>query len=167
MVAKEERVVIVVQLLSCVRLFAAPRTAACRASLSFTISWSLLKLMFIELTMPSNHLILCRPLLFLRSIFPKIRVFFNEPVLHIRWQKYWGFFSISPSNEYSGLISFRIDWLNLSALQGTFKSLLQHHSSKASILQCSVFFMVQFAHPHMAGAINQELTDVYHYIQSR
>ena len=125
MVAKEERVVIVVQLLSCVWLFATPWTAACWASLSFTMSRSLLKLMFIELMMPSNHLILCRPLLLPPSIFPSIRVFFNERVLHIRWQKYWSFsFSISPSNEYSRLISFRIDWFDLLAVQGTLKSLL-------------------------------------------
>ena len=114
-----------------------------------TTSLSLLKLMSIESVMPSNHLILCCPLL-LPSILPSIRVFSNESVLHIRWPKYWSFsFSISPSNEYSGLISFRIDWLDLFAVQGTFKSLLQHHSSKVSILQCSAFFMVQLSHPHM------------------
>ena len=111
--------------------------------LSFTISWSLLKLMSIESVMSSNHLILCCPLLFLPSIFPSIRVFSNESALHIRWPKYWSFsFSISPSNEYSGLISFRMDWLDLLAAQGTLKSLLQHHSLKASILQNSIFFMV-------------------------
>ena len=120
-----------------------------QASLSFTISWSLLKLISIELVMPSNHLILCHPILFPPSIFPSIRVFSNESVLCIRWPKYWSFsFSISPSNEYSGLISFRMDWLDLLAVQGTLKSLLQHHSSKASLLQCSAFFIVQLSHPH-------------------
>ena len=121
-------------------------TAACQASLSITSSWNLLKLMFIESVMPSNHLILCCPLLLLPSIFPSIRVFSNESVLPIRWPKYW---SISPSNEYSELTSFRIDWLDLFAVQGTLKSLLQHHSSKASILQCSAFFLVQLSHPYM------------------
>ena len=126
----------VVQSLSCVLLFAAPWTAACQASLSF-ISWSLLKLMSIDWVMPSNHLILCHPLPLLPSIFPSIRVFSNESVLHIRWPNYWSFsFSNSPSNEYSGLISFRIDWFDLLAVQGTLKSLLQHHISKASILRC-------------------------------
>ena len=106
--------------------------------------------MSIELAMPSNHLILCHPLLLLPSIFPSIRVFSNESALRIRWPKYWSFsFSISPSNEYSGLISFRMDWLDLLAVQGTLKSLLQHHSSKASVLQCSAFFMVQISHPYM------------------
>ena len=125
-----------VQSLSCVRLFATPWTAACQASLPITNSRSLLKGMSIEWVMPSNHLILCRPLLLLRSIFPSIRVFSNESVLHIRWPKYWSLsFSISPSNEYSGLISLRMDWLDLLAVQGTLKSLLQHHSSKASILR--------------------------------
>ena len=120
-----------------------PWTTACQASLSITNSLSLLKLMSIELVTPSNHLILCRPLLLLPSIFPSIRVFANESVLRIRWPKYWSFsFSISPSNEYSGLISFRIDWFDLFAVQGTLKSLLQHHSSKASILRCSAFFIV-------------------------
>ena len=133
------------QSLSHVQLFATPWTVARQASLSFTVSWSLLKLISIESVMPSNHLILCRPLLFLPSIFPSIRVFSNESVLCIRWPKYWGF-SISPSNEYTGLISFRIDWFDLLEVQGTLKSLLQHHSSKASILWCSVFFMVQ---PHI------------------
>jgi len=119
-----------VQSLSCVQLLATPWTAACQASLSITNSWSLLKLMSIELVMPSNHLILCHPLLLLPSIFTSIRVFSNELVLRIRWPKYWSFsFSISPSNECLGLISFRIDWLDL-CVQGTFKSLLQHHSSK-------------------------------------
>ena len=123
-----------VQLLSCVRLFGTPWTAARQASLSITSSRSLLKLMSIELVMPSNCLILCRPLLLLPSVFPSIRVFSNESVLCIRWPKYWSFsISISPSNEYSGLISFRMDWLDLLAVQGTLKSLLQHHSSKASI----------------------------------
>ena len=119
-----------VQSLSCVRLFVTPWTATHQASLSFTTSQSLLKLMSIELVMPSNHLILCRPLLFLPSIFPSIRVFSNESVLCIRWPKYWSFsFSISPFNEYSGLISFRMDWLDLLAVQGTLRSLLQHHST--------------------------------------
>ena len=139
-----------VQSLSCVQLFATPRTAACQASLSITNSRSLLKLMSIESVMPSNHLILCRPLLFPPSIFPSIRVFSNESVLHIRWSKYWSFsFSICPSSEYSGLISFRMDWLDLLAVQGTLKSLLQHHNSKASVLWCSAFFMVQLSHPYM------------------
>ena len=131
------------QLLSRVWLFAAHQ-----ASLSITNYRSLLKLMSIESVMPSNHLILCRSLLFPPSIFPSIRVFSNESVLPIRWPRYWSF-SISPSNEYSGLISFRMDWLDLLAVQGTLISLLQHHSSKASILQCSVFFMVQLSHPYM------------------
>ena len=122
-----------VQSLSCVQLFAIPWTAAYQASLSISNSQSLLKLMSIELVIPSNHLILCRSLLLLPSVFPSIRVFSSESVLRIRWPKYWSF-SISPSNEYSGLISFRMDWLNLLAIQGTLKSLLQHHSSKPSIL---------------------------------
>ena len=126
-----------------------PWTAAHQTSLSFTNSWSLRKPMSIELVMPSNHLILC-PLLLPPSIFPSIRVFSSESVLHIRWSKYWGFsFSISPSNEYSGLISFRMDWLDLLAVPGTLKNLLQHHSSKASILQCSPFFILQLSHPYM------------------
>ena len=159
MVAKEERVVIVVQLLSCVRLFVAPWTAALQASLSITNSWSMPKLMSIELVMPSNHLILCRPLLFLPSNFPSIRVFSNESVLCIRWPKYWRFsFSISPYNEYSGQISFRMDWLDLLAVQGTLKSLLQHHSSKASILWHSAFFIVQLSHPYMITGKNIALT---------
>ena len=129
----------------CVQLFVIPWTAACQASLSFTISQSLLKLMSTESMMPSNHLILCCPLLLLPSIFPSIRVFSNESTLHIKWPKYWSFsFSISPFNEYSGLISFRIDWFDLLAVQGTRKSLLQHHSSNASILHHSAIFMVQF-----------------------
>ena len=128
-----------VQLLSCVQLFATPWTAACQASLSITNSQSLLKLMSIELVMPSNHLILCCPPLLLPSIFPSIRVFSNESVLHIRWPKYWSFsLSISPSNEYSGLISFRMDWLDLLAVQGALKSLLQHHSSKAPVLDLTM-----------------------------
>ena len=125
-------------------------TAACRASLSITNSRSLLKLMSIQLVMSSNQLILCRLLLLPPSNFPSIRVFSNESVLHLRWPKYWSFnFSISPSNEYSGLISFRMDWVDLLTVQGTLKSLLQHHSSKASILQRSAFFMVQLSHPYM------------------
>ena len=150
-----------VQLLSCVRLFATPWTAACQASLSITNSQSLLRLMSIELVMPHNHLILCHPLLLLPLIFPSIRVFFNESVLGIRWPKYWSFsFSISPSNEfeYSGLISFRVDWLDLLAVQGTLKSLLQHHSSKASILLPSAFFMVQLSHPYMTTGKTIALT---------
>ena len=132
-----------VQSLSHVRLFATPWTAARQASLSITNSQSLLKLMSIKLVMPSNHLILCRPLLLLSSIFPNIRVFSNESALRIRWPKYWSFsFNISPSNEHPGLISFRTDWLDRLAVQGTLKSLLQHHSSKASILQPSAFFIV-------------------------
>ena len=139
-----------VQVLSHFRLFATPQTAACQASLSITNSQSLLKLMSIESMMPSNHLILCHPLLLLPSILPSIRVFSNESVLRIRWPKYWSFsFSISPSNEYSGLISFRSDWLDLLVVQKTLKSLLQHHSSKASILQHSAFFIVQLSHPYM------------------
>ena len=129
--------------LSCVRLFVSPWTAVHRASLSIANSWSLLKLMSVESVMPSNHLIFCHPLLLLPSIFPSIRVFSNESVLHIKWPKYWSFsFSISPSNEYLGLICFRMDWLDLLAVQGTLKSFLQHHSSKASVPQCSAFFIV-------------------------
>ena len=132
----------------------------CRqASLSITNSWSLLKLMSIESVMPSSHLILCCPLLLLPSVFPSIRVFSSESVLRIRWQKYWSFsFSISPSNEYSGLISFRTDWLDLLAVQGTLNSLLQHHSSKASIFQCSAFFIVQLPHPYMTTGKTIALT---------
>ena len=137
-----------VQLLSRVQLFESPWTAARQASLYTINSRSLLKLMSIESVMLSNHLILCHPLLLLPLTFPSIRVFSKESVLCIRWPKYWIFsFSISPSNEYSGLISFRMDWLGLPAVQGTLKSLLQHHSSKASILWCSAFFMVQLSHP--------------------
>ena len=139
-----------VQSRSCVRLFATPCTAAHQASLSITNSQRFFKLMSIETVMPSNHLILCHPLLLLSSIFPTIRVFSKESVLRIRCPKYWSFsFSISPSNEYSGLIFFRMDWLYLLAVQGTLKSLLQHHSSKASVLLCSAFFIVQFSHPYM------------------
>ena len=138
---------------------ATPWTAACQASLTITNSLSLLKLMSIESVTPSNHLILCRPLLFLPSIFPSIRVFSNGSVFHIRWPKYWSFsFSISPSNEYSGLISFRIDWLDLLAVQETLKSLLQHHSSKTSILHHSAFFVVQLSHPHMTTGKTIALT---------
>ena len=123
--------------------------AACQASLSITNSWSLLKLMSIELVMPSNHLILCYLLLLQASIFPNIRVFYNESVLHIRWPKNWSFsFSVSPSNEYSELISFMIDWFDLLAVQETLKRLLQHHISKASILWCSAFFLVQLSNSH-------------------
>ena len=143
------------QSLSHVRLFAALWTAVHQATLSFTISWSLLKLMSIESVMPSNHLLLChpillcRPLFLLPSIFPSITVFSNESALRIRWPKYWSFsFNISPSNEHPGLFSFRMDWLDLLAVQGTLKSLLQHHSSKASILRCSAFFIVQLSHPY-------------------
>ena len=127
--------------------------------MSITNSRSLLKLMSIESVMPSNHLIFCCPLLFLPSVFPSIRVFSNELALHIRWSKYWSFsFSISPSNEYSGLISFRIDWFDLLAGQGTLKSLLQHHRSKASILRHSAFFMVQLSHPYMTTGKTIDLT---------
>ena len=139
-----------VPLLSRVWLFATPWTAARQASLSITISQSLLKLMSIKSVMPSNHLILCCPLFFLPSIFPSIRVFSSESALRIRWPTYWNFsFIISPSNEHSGLISFRMDWLDLLAAQGTLKSLFQHHSSKASIPQLSAFFIVQLSHPYM------------------
>ena len=140
-----------VQLLSHVRLFVTPWTAACQTSLSITSSRSLLKFMSIASVMPSNHLILCRPLLLPQpSIFPSIRVFSKESVLLIRWPKYWSFsFSISPSNEYSGLISFWMDWLDLLAVQGTLKSLLQHLSSKPSILWCSAYFVVRLSHPYM------------------
>ena len=148
-----------VQLLSHVQLCEIPWTAACQASLSFTISQSLLKLMSIESVMPSNNLIFCHPHFLLPSIFPSIRVFSNESVLHIRWPKYWSFsFNISPSNEYSELISFRMDWLDLLAIQGTLKSLLQHHSSKASILKLSAFFMVQLSYPYMTSGKTIALT---------
>ena len=142
-----EEFVIVFQLLRSVQLFAAPWTAASQAFLSFTIFKSLLKLMSIESVMPYNHLILCYPLLLLPSIFPSITVFSSESALSIRWPKYWSFsFSISPSNEYSGLISFRIDQFDPLAVQGTLKRFFQHHTSKASILWCSVLFMVQLSH---------------------
>ena len=144
-----------VQSLSCVRLFATPWTVARQAALSITK----LKLMSIEWVMPSNHLILCCALLLPPSIFPSIRVFSNESVLRIRWPKYWSFsFSISPSNEYSGLISFRMDWLDLLAIQGTLKSLLRHHSSKVSILQHSAFFTIQLSHPYMTTGKTIALT---------
>jgi len=140
-------------------LTATPRTAACQASLSITNAQSLLKLMYIESVMPSNHFILCCCLLLLPSIFLSIRVFSNESVLRIRWPKYWSFnFSIYPSDEYSGLISFRIDWFDVLAVQGTLKSLLQHHSSKASILRCSAFFKVQLSHPYMTTGKTIALT---------
>ena len=139
-----------VQSVSHARLFATPWTVACQASLSITNSWSSPKLMSLESMMPSNHLILCHPLLLMPSIFPSIRVFSNESILRIRWPKYWSFsFSISPSNKCSGLISFRMDWFDLLVVQGTLKSLLQHHSSKASILWCPAFFMVQLSHPYL------------------
>ena len=148
-----------VQSLNHVRLFATPWTTAHQASLSITNSWSLLKLMSIESVIPSSHLILCHPLLLLPSIFPSIRVFSNESVLHIRWPKYWSFtFSISPANEYSGLISFRIDWFDLLAGQGTLKILLQHHNSKALILWRSAFFIVQLSHPYMTTGKTIALT---------
>ena len=138
-----------VQLLSRIRLFATPCTEACEASLSITKSWRLPKPMSIKLVMPSSHLILCHPLLLLPSIFPNIRAFSNESVLPIRWPKYWSFsFSISPSSEYSGLTSFRIDWFDLLGVQGTLKSLLQHHSSKALFLQHSTFFIVHLSHSY-------------------
>ena len=149
---------VLVQLLSRVQLFAIPRTAVRQASLSFTISRSLLKLMSIVSVMPSNHLILCCLLLLLPSIFPSIRVFSNESALCIRWPKYWSFsFSISPSSEYSGLISFRIDWFGL-VVQGTLKSLFQHHSTKTSILRRSAFFIVQLSHPYMTTGKTIALT---------
>jgi len=154
-----------VQVLSCVQLFVTPWTAACQASLSINNSWSLLKFMSTESVMPCNHLILCHPLLLLPSIFPSIRVFWNESVLSIRWPKYWSLsFSLSPSNEYSGLISFRMDWSDLFAVQGTLKSLLQHHSSKASILQCSAFFMVQLSHPYTTTRKTIALTRCQHFV---
>ena len=136
-----------------------PWTTAHQASLSITNSWSPPKPMSIRLVMPSNHLILCHPLLLLSSVFPSIRVFSKESVLHIRWPKYWSFrFSISACNEHSGLISFRMDWLDLLTVQGTLKSLLQHHSSKASILQCSAFFIAQVSHPYMTTGKTLALT---------
>ena len=142
-----------------VQLFVTPWTAARQASVSITNSWSLLKLIPIESVMPSNHPILCCPILLPPSIFPSIRVFSNESPLCIRWPKYWGFnFNISPSNEYSGLISFRMDWLNLLAVQGALKSLLQYHSSKSSILWRSAFFIVQLSHPYMTTGKTIALT---------
>ena len=136
-----------------------PRTTSLQAPLSFTISWSLLRCMSIESVMVSNHLILYCPLLLLPSIFPSIKVFSSESALHIRWPNYWSFsFSLSPSNEYSGLISFRIDWFDLFAVQGTLKSLLQHHNLKASILQHSAFFMGPFSHPYMTTGKTIALT---------
>ena len=148
-----------VQLLSHVPLFATLWTVACQASKSITNSWSLLKLMSIELVMPSSHLIFCRPLLPLSPIPPSIRVFSNESNLCMRWPKYWSFsFSISPSSEHPGLISFRMDWLHLLAVQGTLKSPLQHHSSKASLLQRLAFFMVQLLHPYTTTGKTISLT---------
>ena len=145
--------------LSCVQLFATPWTAACQASLSITNTWSPPKPKSIESVMPSNHLILCCPLLLLPSIFPSIRVFSNESALHIRWPKYWSFsLNISPSNEHPGLISFKMDWLDLLAVQETLKSLLQHHSSKASTLWHSAFFTVQLSHPYMTTGKTIALT---------
>ena len=165
-----EQPAISVQSLSHVQLFAAPWIAAHEASLSITNSRNLLKLMSITSVMPSNHLILCRSLLLLPSIFPIIRVCSNESALLIRWPKYWSFsYSISPSNEYSGLISFRMDWLDLLGVQGTLKSLLQHHKSKASILQHSAFLEdVQFSHPYMTtNSINKEtwICNYVHYFK--
>ena len=146
-------------MLSHVRLFVTPWTAARQASLSFTNTQSLLKLMSIESVMPSNHLILFRPLLLLPSIFPSIRVFSSDSVLRIRWLKYWSFsLSVNLSNEYSGLISFRMGWLDLLAVQGTFKSLLQYHSSKVSVLRHSAYFMVQCSHPYMTTGKTVALT---------
>ena len=148
-----------VQLLSCVRLFATSWIRACQASLSITNSWSLPKLMSIELVIPSSHLILCRPLLLLPPIPPSIRVFSNKSTLHMRWPKYWIFsFSISPSNKQPGLISFRMDWLYLLAVEGTLKSLLQHHSSKASVLWHWAFFTVQLSHPYITTGKTIALT---------
>ena len=152
-------VAVVVQLLSRVWLLVTPWTAACQASLSITNSQTLLRLMSVESIMPSNHLILCRPLLLLPSIFPSISVFCNESALCIRWPKYWSFsFSISPSNEHPGLISFRMAWLHLLSVLGTLKSLLQHHSSKASILQHSACLIVQLSHPYMTTGTTIALT---------
>ena len=146
-------------MLSRVQLFATPWTAASQVSLSITNSWSLLKLTSFEKVTPSNHLIFCRPLFLLSSIFPSIRVFSNKSVLHIRWPKYWSFgFNISPFNEHSGLTSFRMDWLDLPAVQETLQNLLQHHSAKASILQRSPFFIVQLSHPYMTTGKTTALT---------
>ena len=147
------------QSLSCVQLFATPWTAACKVSLSITNSQRLPKPMSIELVIPSNHLILCCPLLLLPSIFPSIRILSNESTLCIKWPKYWSFsFNISPSNEHVGLISFRMDWLDLLATLGTLRSLLQHPSSKASILQCSAFFIVKLSHPYMTTGKTKAMT---------
>ena len=149
----------VIQSFSHVQLFVTPWTAARQDSLSVTNSWGSLKLMSIEWMMPSNHITLCHAIFLPPSIFPSISVFSNEPVLRIRWPKYWSFsFSISPSNEYSGLISFRMDWLDLLAVQGTLKGLLQCHSSKVSILRCSAFFIVQFSHLYMTTGKTRALT---------
>ena len=151
--------IVVVQTLSLVWLFATPRNAAHQAPLSFILSQSLLRFISIESAMPSIYLILCCPLLFLPSIFPNIRVFSNELALHSRWPKYWSFsFGISPSNEYSALISFRIDWFDLLAVQGTLKTLLQHHNCKASIVQHLAFFMVQLSHLYMTTGETIALT---------
>ena len=148
-----------VQLLSHVQLFAISWTAACQACLSIISSQNLLRLMSIKSVMPSNHFILCCPLLLLPSVFPSIRVFSSELALHIRWPKYWSFsFNISPFNEYSGLVSFRIDWFDLLAVQGTLESLLQHHNSKASVLRHSAFCIVQLSHPHMTTGKTIALT---------
>ena len=145
-----------VRFISVAQSFPTPCTAVCQASLSVSNSGSLLKLMSIQLVMPSNHLILCHPLLLQPSVFPSIS---RESVVRIRWPKYWSFsFSISSSNEYSGLISFRMNWLDLLAVQGTLKSLLQHHSSKASILQCSAYFIAQLSHPYMTTGKTIALT---------
>ena len=142
---------------SSVQIFATPWTAACQVSLSFTISWGWLKIMSIESVMPPNHLIPCHLLLLLPSVFPSIRVFSNELALRVRWRKYWSF-SISSSNGYLGLISFRTDWFDLLAVQGTLKSLLQHNSSKVSILQCPAFFMTQYLHLYMTTGKTIALT---------
>ena len=148
-----------VQSFSCVQLFATPWTAACQASLSITNSQSLLRLMSIESVRPSNHLILCRLLLLLPPIPPSVRVFSNESTLRVRWPEYWSFsFSISPFKEHPGLIPFRMDWLDLLAVQGTLKSLIQHRSSKASVLRCSAFFIVQVSHPYMTTGETIALT---------
>ena len=152
-----------VQSLSHVWLFATPWTAACQASLSITNTRSLPKLMSFESVVQSNHLILCHPLLLPPSIFPSIRVFSNESGLHIRWPKYWSFsFNISPSNERPGLISFRMDWLDLLAVQGTLKSLLQHHSSKASTLPCSAFFISQFKERKIISNLITKYIEIFH-----
>ena len=147
------------QLLSHVQLFETPWAAACQASLSFTMSQNLLKFMSIESVLPSNHLILCHPLLLFPSLFPSIRVFSTELALHISWPEYWSFsFSINPSNRYSGLISFRIDWFDVGCSASALKSLLQHHNSKASILQCSAFFTVHLSHLHVTTGKTIALT---------